>query len=124
MSNREIIVLSYNVSAGTLKVRAAYWLVAPAVLTVPLPTFTSQVPTSDQVPGFGMTSTELGLLRAGILVEQVNTIPINNSGVTASVQSALQTQLTTLQAALNAQAFSQPHLVLSSYNGTSWTAGP
>jgi hypothetical protein len=123
---RQIIVLDATQNAaGNLVVRAAFWLVAPASrLVLPNPSAqVTQVPTNDAVV-WGVTPQELVLLQMGSLVEQIGIITVAASGQTAvTVQTALQAQYTSLQNAYNTQVFTA-NFVGSSYDGTTWTAGP
>lgn len=117
---RQIIVLNAVVANGFITATAAFWLAAPANLTIPAPNFVSRVPLVANVPAWGATAAEVTALQAGTVLEQIfNTGQISAASAIA-VETALQTAYTAAQAALTAQAASFL-FVGSSWNGTTWT---
>jgi hypothetical protein len=111
----QIIILNTNSqSDGSFSVSGVFWLTAPVTNIVPMPNFKSQVPFIDPK--------NLLALQYGSIVEQTFNSGLFASGtVSGDVQTALQSQFSDAQTALNNIASPLSGLIGQVYDGYSWT---
>jgi hypothetical protein len=114
MTLQIIILNTSNQPNGDFSVSGVFWLVAPANLIIPKPSFKSQVP--------NVTSADLSSLQGGALLEVPFHTGLYNSDTSLSaVQSDLQTQYNAAQTNLNNSASSFSSFVGAAYDGYSWS---
>jgi hypothetical protein len=135
---RQIICIGESSDGVNVSLTAVAWLVAPANMVVPLPNFTSRVPssTSGTAPvSWGVTAAELAALQAGTIVEQQFTVTATVAALTGQSQTAQNAimenlaiaKYAALQTALNNSASIVTTHFVGAYlaaDGTTWTAGP
>lgn len=129
---RQIFGTGYQIDSTGINVTIymVNWLVAPASLIKPLPSFQSVIPSSSVEP-YGYTQSELTALQSGLLVEKQDSFQMTIADVTsgggAAIESAALARYTQNQSSLNAQANTHLAHIVGAYlaaDGVTWTAGP
>lgn len=114
MSLKIIILNTNNQSDGSFSISGVFWLTAPESLTIPLPSFKSQVA--------NITSTQLTALQNGTIVETHFNTGLYPSGTTlADVKIDLQSLYDSAQTKLNNSIPPSTGFVGAVFDGTSWS---
>lgn len=110
---RKIIVLDQTPAGNDIVFGVAYWLDVPAARQALLANPGTRSRVSDITPG------ELTALQNGSIVEQGDTIQFAANTSLGAMETELQSQFATRQAALNADKTKQRYG--SAWDGTTWT---
>jgi len=114
MSLQIIIINTNNQLDGSFSISGVFWLTAPESLTIPSPSFKSQVT--------NITSAQLAALQNGTIVESHFNTGLYPTGTTvADVKTDLQSLYDVAQAKLNNSIPPSTGFVGAVFDGTSWS---